>query len=73
MLENRSSEDPFKGDSDTANWPNPGAGEIDVWEWFNNDGDSYITTFFNTGNYGSDVRVTYPGGAADLFDLPLNL
>jgi beta-glucanase (GH16 family) len=66
MLENRISEDPFKGDNDTANWPNPGAGEIDVWEWFSNDGDSYITNFFNTGNCGADVRVTYPGGAPDV-------
>jgi beta-glucanase (GH16 family) len=66
MLENRIAENPFKGDNDTVNWPNPGAGEIDVWEWFSNDGDSYITNFFNTGNCGSEVRVTYPGGAPDV-------
>ena len=66
MLENRIAENPFKGDNDTINWPNPGAGEIDVWEWFSNDGDSYITNFFNTGNCGSDVRVNYPGGAPDV-------
>ena len=66
MLENRIAEDPFKGDGDNVNWPNPGAGEIDVWEWFSNDGDSYITNFFNTGNCGSEVRVTYPGGAPDV-------
>jgi len=66
MLENRISEDPFKGDNDNVNWPNPGAGEIDVWEWFSNDGDSYITNFFNTGSCGSEVRVTYPGGAPDV-------
>ena len=66
MLENRISEDPFKGDNDTVNWPNPGAGEIDVWEWFSNDGDKYITNFFNTGNCGSEVRVNYPGGAPDV-------
>ncbi len=69
MLENRIAENPFKGDNDTANWPNPGAGEIDVWEWFSNDGDSYITNFFNDdddGNCGSEVRVSYPGGAPDV-------
>jgi beta-glucanase (GH16 family) len=66
MLENRIAENPFKGDNDTANWPNPGAGEIDVWEWFSNDGDSYITNFFNVGNCGSEVRVSYPGGAPDV-------
>ncbi|PKG98794.1 glycoside hydrolase [Paraglaciecola sp. MB-3u-78] len=66
MLENRIAENPFKGDNDTINWPNPGAGEIDVWEWFSNDGDRYITNFFNTGNCGSDVRVSYPGGAPDV-------
>jgi beta-glucanase (GH16 family) len=66
MLENRIAENPFKGDNDTVNWPNPGAGEIDVWEWFSNDGDSYITNFFNTGNCGSEVRVNYPGGAPDV-------
>ena len=27
---------------------------------------SYITNFFNTGNCGSDVRVSYPGGAPDV-------
>jgi beta-glucanase (GH16 family) len=66
MLENRIAEDPFKGDNDTANWPNPGAGEIDIWEWFSNDGDSYITNFFNAGSCGSEVRVNYPGGAPDV-------
>ena len=66
MLENRIAENPFKGDNDTVNWPNPGAGEIDVWEWFSNDGDSYITNFFNTGNCGSEVRVNYTGGAPDV-------
>jgi beta-glucanase (GH16 family) len=66
MLENRISENPIKGDDDTVSWPNPGAGEIDVWEWFSNNGDSYITNFFNVGNCGSDVRVRYPGGAPDV-------
>lgn len=66
MLENRISEHPIKGDNDTVNWPNPGAGEIDVWEWFGNDGDTYITNFFNTGSCGSEVRVNYPGGAPDV-------
>jgi beta-glucanase (GH16 family) len=66
MLENRIAENPFKGDNDTVNWPNPGAGEIDVWEWFSNDGDRYITNFFNVGNCGSEVRVSYPGGAPDV-------
>lgn len=66
MLENRISENPIKGDNDNVNWPNPGAGEIDVWEWFSNDGNRYITNFFNAGNCGSEVRVTYPGGAPDV-------
>jgi beta-glucanase (GH16 family) len=68
MLENRIAEDPIKGDNDTANWPNPGAGEIDVWEWFSNDGDRYITNFFNASSCGSEVRVNYPGGAPDVLN-----
>jgi beta-glucanase (GH16 family) len=66
MLENRIAEDPFKGDNDNVNWPNPGAGEIDVWEWYGNNGDRYITNFFNTQGCGSEVRVSYPGGAPDV-------
>lgn len=68
MLENRIAEDPFKGDNDNVNWPNPGAGEIDVWEWYANSGDRYITNFFNTGNCGREVRVPYSGGASDVLD-----
>jgi beta-glucanase (GH16 family) len=66
MLENRIGQSPIKGDNDTINWPNPGAGEIDVWEWFSNDGDSYITNFFNAGNCGSLGIVPYPGKAPDV-------
>jgi beta-glucanase (GH16 family) len=66
MLENRIAEDPFKGDNDNVNWPNPGAGEIDVWEWYANSGDRYITNFFNAGNCGSEVRAPYSGGASDV-------
>jgi beta-glucanase (GH16 family) len=66
MLENRIAEDPIKGDNDNVDWPNPGAGEIDVWEWYANSGDRYITNFFNVGNCGGEVRPTYPGGASDV-------
>lgn len=66
MLENRIAEDPIKGDNDNVDWPNPGAGEIDVWEWYANSGDRYITNFFNAGNCGGEVRPTYPGGASDV-------
>jgi beta-glucanase (GH16 family) len=66
MLENRIAENPIKGDNDFVNWPNPGAGEIDVWEWFSNGPDSYITNFFNTSGCGSEVRYAYPGGRNDV-------
>ncbi|GGA82613.1 hypothetical protein GCM10011369_25760 [Neiella marina] len=66
MLENRIAENPLKGDNDTVHWPNPGAGEIDVWEWFSNNGNSYITNFFNVSGCGTEFRPTYPGGAADV-------
>lgn len=66
MLENRIAEDPKKNDDDFINWPNPGAGEIDVWEWFSNRPDSYITNFFNTSGCGSEVLYNYPGGASDV-------
>ncbi len=66
MLENRIAEQPIKGDGDSINWPNPGAGEIDVWEWYGNNGDRYITNFFNTGGCGAEVRKTYTGGAPDV-------
>ncbi|WP_100656105.1 glycoside hydrolase family 16 protein [Alteromonas flava] len=66
MLENRISEQPFQGDNDFANWPNPGAGEIDVWEWFSNSGSSYITNFFNTGGCGSEYRPVYANGSTDV-------
>jgi beta-glucanase (GH16 family) len=66
MLENRIAEDPIKGDNDNVNWPNRGAGEIDVWEWYANSGDRYITNFFNVGDCGGEVRPTYPGGASDV-------
>lgn len=66
MLENRIAEDPIKGDNDTVRWPNPGAGEIDVWEWFSNRPDSYITNFFNRSSCGSEVLYNYPGGSPDV-------
>ncbi|MFT4938328.1 MAG: beta-glucanase (GH16 family) [Paraglaciecola sp.] len=66
MLENRIAEDPIKGDNDTIRWPNPGAGEIDVWEWFSNRPDNYITNFFNTGSCGAEVLYNYPGGSPDV-------
>lgn len=66
MLENRIAEDPKKNDNDFINWPNPGAGEIDVWEWFSNRPDSYITNFFNTSGCGAEALYNYPGGSADV-------
>jgi beta-glucanase (GH16 family) len=66
MLENRIAENPLKGDNDSVNWPNPGAGEIDVWEWFSNDPDSYITNFFNSSGCGGEYWPEYSGGASDV-------
>lgn len=66
MLENRIAEQPYKGDNDFVNWPNPGAGEIDVWEWYGNSGASYITNFFNVGGCGGEFRPNYPGGVTDV-------
>ena len=70
MLENRIAESPRKNDDDFINWPNPGAGEIDVWEWFANSPSTYITNFFNTGggSCGNEVRFAYPNGANDVLD-----
>ncbi|MDM7860638.1 family 16 glycosylhydrolase [Alteromonas sp. ASW11-36] len=66
MLENRIAEQPYKGDNDFVNWPNPGAGEIDVWEWYGNSGASYITNFFNVASCGGEFRPDYPGGVTDV-------
>ena len=66
MLENRIAEHPKKNDNDFVNWPNPGAGEIDVWEWFSNEPNTYITNFFNTNGCGNEVRYTYPNGGQDV-------
>ena len=66
MIENRINEQPFRGDNDFVGWPNPGAGEIDVWEWYSRGSNSYITNFFNTNNCGREVRYNYPGGASDV-------
>lgn len=68
MLENRIAEQPKKNDNDFVNWPNPGAGEIDVWEWFSNQPNTYITNFFNTNGCGREVRYTYPNGGTDVLD-----
>ncbi len=68
MLENRIAEQPVKGDGDNVGWPNPGAGEIDVWEWFSNEPSTYITNFFNSSGCGSEVRYHYPNGADDVLD-----
>jgi len=66
MLEGRIFEQPIANDGDHVNWPNPGAGEIDVWEWFSNNPGSYITNFFNTNGCGHEVRYSYPGGSTDV-------
>lgn len=70
LLENRIAESPRKNDDDFVHWPNPGAGEIDVWEWFANSPNTYITNFFNTGgaNCGNEVRFSYPNGASDVLN-----
>jgi beta-glucanase (GH16 family) len=66
MLENRINENPRAFDNDFQPWPNPGAGEIDVWEWFANNPNSYITNFFNSSGCGSQVNYVYPGGSPDV-------
>jgi len=71
MLENRINQQPVAGDNDTSYWPNPGAGEIDVWEWFSHQPDTYITNFFSSEKYisddcGAEVRYNYPNGSADV-------
>ncbi len=68
MLENRIAEQPNRGDNDFAHWPAPGAGEIDVWEWFSNSPDTYITNFFNHGGCGEEYRYPYTNGAQDVLD-----
>lgn len=68
MLENRIAEYPIKGDNDNVGWPRPGAGEIDVWEWYANSGDRYITNFFNVESCGSEIRASYAGGAPDVME-----
>jgi len=71
MLENRIMEQPIANDGDNVPWPFPGAGEIDVWEWFSNDASRYITNFYNSSAgciSGNDVRYTYPNGALDVLD-----
>ncbi len=66
MLENRIAEDPVANDGDNVNWPNPGAGEIDVWEWYANSPLSYITNFFNAESCAGESRHDYPSGSADV-------
>ncbi|MGK7294757.1 MAG: glycoside hydrolase family 16 protein [Candidatus Wenzhouxiangella sp. M2_3B_020] len=70
MLENRIDEQPVKGDNDDVGWPNPGASEIDVWEWFSNEPESYIINFFNNFGFacGFEQRHPYPNGASDVLD-----
>jgi len=70
MLEGRINEQPIAGDGDNVGWPNPGASEIDVWEWIGRDPAKYITNFFNNGGFacGRETRFDYPGGAADVLD-----
>ena len=70
MLENRIAESPRKNDNDVINWPNPGAGEIDVWEWSAKAPSAYITNFFNTGGSacGQELRFSYPNGTTDVLN-----
>ncbi|WNC71752.1 family 16 glycosylhydrolase [Thalassotalea psychrophila] len=66
MLENRINQQPIKNDDDFSFWPNPGAGEIDVWEWFSNQPNTFITNFFNTNGCANEVRYSYPNGGNDV-------
>jgi beta-glucanase (GH16 family) len=73
MLENRIQEQPYKNDNDFSHWPNSGAGEIDVWEWFSNQPSTYITNFFSEEKYinnncGVEVRYNYPNGRSDVLN-----
>jgi len=70
MLENRIDEQPIAGDDDNVGWPNPGASEIDVWEWFANEPDSYIINFFNNFGFACGFKQTHPyaGGPADVLE-----
>ncbi|MFU8876513.1 MAG: family 16 glycosylhydrolase [Wenzhouxiangellaceae bacterium] len=70
MLEGRINEQPVAGDGDNVGWPNPGASEIDIWEWIGRDPAKYITNFFNTGGFacGREMRHDYPNGAVDVLD-----
>ncbi len=70
MLENRIDEQPIAGDGDNVGWPNPGASEIDVWEWFANEPESYIINFFNNFGFacGFERRPPYAGGATDVLE-----
>lgn len=66
MLENRIQEQPYKNDNDFSHWPSSGAGEIDIWEWFSNEPDTYITNFFNSESCAGEVRYSYPNGRTDV-------
>lgn len=71
MLGNRTQEQPYTNDNDFSHWPNTGAGKIDIWEWFSNEPDTYITNFFNEQKYlnndcGNEVRYSYPNGGTDV-------
>jgi len=66
MLEGRINEQPIRGDGDNVPWNGPGAGEIDVWEWFSNDSANYIINFFNTSGCGGLRTYPYPGGSNDV-------
>lgn len=64
LLEGRINQAPIAGDNDFAAWPNPGAGEIDVWEWIARRPSGYITNFFPQ-TCGKKERHDYPGDADD--------
>lgn len=66
MLENRIAQQPVKGDGDYINWPSAGAGEIDIWEWFSNAPNTYITNFFNSESCAGETLYSYPNGAPDV-------
>jgi beta-glucanase (GH16 family) len=72
-LEGRISEPPIKGDDDNVPWPNPGAGEIDIWEWMAQYPSTYFNAFHNiegdnptNPKCGKTRAPALPGGATDI-------
>lgn len=74
-LEGRINEPPIAGDGDNVPWPNPGAGEIDIWEWMAAIPGTYFTAFHNAEGDNASVpkcgktkKITLPGGDSTIQD-----